>query len=66
MLHMVLNQLALGVADRTFDGMDLLSEVKAGTPFLQHGDDRGEMTVSAFQPLEDFGMGSVFHCRTLT
>ena len=61
MLHVVLDQLALRIADRVFDGMNLLGEVKAGTAFLQHGDDCGEMTVGSFQPQKDFGMRSVFH-----
>jgi hypothetical protein len=37
---MVVDQLALGVADRAFDSMQLLSEFEA-TPFgLNHGNDR--------------------------
>jgi hypothetical protein len=45
MLHVILDQLALGVADRVLNGMDLLGEVETGATLLKHCDDRGKMSV---------------------
>ena len=55
-LDVVADQLALGVADRVVDGVELLREVEAGPAFLEHGDDRGEMAVSAPEARDDAGM----------
>ena len=56
MLHVIVDQLALGVADGAFHGMDLLGQIEAWPARLDHGDDRAKMAVGALQALDDFGM----------
>jgi hypothetical protein len=57
---MIVDQLALGVADGAFDGMELLREIEAGAPLLEHGEHSGEMAVRALEPDDDIGMGAVY------
>ncbi|CAK7262250.1 protein of unknown function (plasmid) [Shinella sp. WSC3-e] len=59
MVEMVLDQRALGIGDRLFDGMKLLCEIEAGAPVLDHRDDALQMSLGPLQPLDDLGMGLV-------
>ena len=58
---MVLDQDALGLADRLFHRMELLRQVGAGPPFLHHADDLLKMPVGPLQPIDDVRMAFVTH-----
>lgn len=53
MVNMILDQRALGLADSLFNCMQLLGNVHAFTPVLNHGDDAAQVTVSTLQALDD-------------
>jgi hypothetical protein len=61
MLDMVVDQLALGVADGALDRMELLGQVNARACFLEHLKDRREVAVRPFQASDNLRMGTVFH-----
>jgi hypothetical protein len=48
MFDVIVDQFALGIANRTLDGMELLRQINARTSFLEHGEHRDEMTLSPF------------------
>jgi len=50
---MVLDERSLGLADRLFNRMQLLRNVYAFTPILDHGNDAAQMTVSTLQALNN-------------
>jgi hypothetical protein len=59
MVEMVLDQSSLGVDDRFFDCRELLRNVEARPPALDHAYDALQVSLGAFQPLDDLGMGGV-------
>ncbi|SEP18096.1 hypothetical protein SAMN04490248_13313, partial [Salinihabitans flavidus] len=59
MIHVVMDQRLLGIAEGPFHGLQLLGHVEAGAPLLDHGDDRAEMPLGAFQPGCDLGVTCV-------
>jgi hypothetical protein len=63
-LHVILDQHALGAADRAFDSVQLLGQLRAWPAALDHSDDRGEMTVGPFQAFND--MACVPHSGILS
>ena len=50
---MVVDQPALGLADRLLDRVQLLRQVQAGTPFLEHLDHPAKVPLGTFQALHD-------------
>lgn len=50
MVHMVMDQSALGVHYRLFDGMKLLGDLETGLSLLDHLDHRTQVAIGAFQP----------------
>jgi hypothetical protein len=59
MLHVIVDQLALGIADSAFDGVELLREIKAGSALLEHRQHGGQMAVCSLEPGNDFRMRGV-------
>lgn len=53
---MVLDQHTLGLADGFFYGMQLLSDVDAGTAVFDHGDDAAQVALRTLQPFDDVTM----------
>ena len=47
MVDVIVDQLALRVGDRVFDGVELLSKVQARLSCLDHADKRAQMTFGA-------------------
>ncbi len=58
-IEMILYQRPLGVADGTFDRVQLLGEIEAWTAFADHFDHAPEVPLGAAQALCDLGMGFV-------
>src|SRR5712691_3080038 len=52
-VDVILDQGPLGLANRLFDGMELLSDVEAGPPPLDHLGDAAEMSFRALQALQN-------------
>ncbi len=61
MLDMVMDQFSLRVTDGLFNGVELLPQFETGSPLLDHGNDRFEVTLGAFQPRHDARVGGMFH-----
>lgn len=59
MIEVIADQGFLRLGDGFFDRMELLREIEAGPPGLNHPDDRVKVPLSALQPLDDVGMGLV-------
>ena len=59
MVEVILNQCLLGLGDSLLDGMELLGDVEARPPALDHLDDAAKMTIGALQPLDDLRVGLV-------
>ena len=55
-VDVVLDQRALGLADRFLDRVQLLGDVHTGATVLYHGDDAAQMALGTFQPFDDFRM----------
>lgn len=55
-IHMIVDQRLFGVADRAFDGLQLLRDIEAGASVFYHGYDRAQVSLSTFQPRYDLGM----------
>lgn len=54
---MLVDELALGVADGAFDGVELLSEIAAGAIVVfYHANDRVQVAMGTAQTLDDGGM----------
>ena len=58
-VEVVVDQAALGLRHRAFHRMQLLGDVEARSPRLDHRDDAAQMPLGALQPLDDGGMGGV-------
>jgi len=56
MVHVVMDQSLLGVVDGAFDRLQLLRNVNARPPILNHTDDRTQVAFGAFQPGYDLGV----------
>lgn len=50
MIHVIVDERALGVHHGLFHGVELLCDFKAGLSSLDHLDHRAQMPVGAFQP----------------
>ena len=50
MIHVIMDQRALGIDHGFFDRVELLGDVKAGFARLDHLDHGPQMTLGAFQP----------------
>ena len=61
MLHVVMDEGALGGVDDAFDGLKLLRQINAGPCFRHHGHDGGELALRLFQSLGDFKMRCMLH-----
>lgn len=63
-----MDKFAFGIGDGAFHRMELLGQVHAGLPFLNHGNDLRQVPVGTFEPLRDIGVGGVamlaFHVNT--
>ena len=57
MVHVVVDQRPLGIRDSLFDRLHLLGDLKARLARLDHLDHRAQVSVSAFQPGDEGGMG---------
>jgi hypothetical protein len=53
-MNVILDQLFLGVADSSLDGVQLLRQIHARPACLHHVDDTGKMTLCALQPSSYF------------
>ena len=53
---MVLDKHTFGLADGFFHGMQLLSDVDAGSAVFDHADDAAQVTLSTLQPFDDIAM----------
>jgi hypothetical protein len=62
---MIMNQRLLRIVDGVLDGLELLGQLEAWPPLLDHGDDHVQVTVGALEALDDVGMGSVWHVAVL-
>ena len=62
MVHMVVDQGALGIGNGTFYSLKLLSDIDAGLTVLNHSDDRAEMAFGTFQPGNEGGMTCMNVC----
>jgi hypothetical protein len=51
-----MDQDLLGFVNGAFDGLQLLSQIKARRSFLDHADDLDEMTARPPESFDDFGM----------
>ena len=67
---MVMDECALGINDRAFNRVQLLSDIDARLTRVNHRYNRTKMTVGAFQARNNAGMGGVYmflcHTRTLS
>jgi hypothetical protein len=59
MVDVVMNQSLLGVADRAFDGLQLLDYIQTAASLLEHADDALEVAFGPFEPLNYFRVGRV-------
>ena len=68
MVHMVVDQGALGIGNGTFYSLKLLSDIDAGLTVLNHSDDRAEMAFGTFQPGNHLAVAcvGVFICHRVT
>ena len=57
MIHVVMDQRALGVHHGLFHGMKLLRDLETGLAGLDHLDHRPQMAIGAFQPGDQGGVG---------
>jgi hypothetical protein len=53
-IDVIVDQRLLGVGDRLFDRVQLLCEIHALTPLLNHLNNRPEMTVRSLEAIHDF------------
>ena len=58
---MIMNQRLLRIVDGVLDGLELLGQLEAWPPLLDHGDHHVQVTAGALEALDDFGMRSVRH-----
>lgn len=56
MVYVVLDQRALGLADGFLHGMQLLSDIDAGSTVFDHGNDAAQVTLRTLQPFDDVAM----------
>jgi hypothetical protein len=61
MLHVILNQLALGVPDGLFNCVELLGKVEARPVSLKHLYHGTKVAFSALKALENGGMALMLH-----
>ena len=70
MIHVVMDQGALGVRDGLLDRLHLLRDLEARLSRLNHADYGTKMPIGALQPCDEGGMGCVqmglCHKRTLS
>jgi hypothetical protein len=66
MLHMVLDERALGVWMIAFHRLQLLREIHAGATALGHGEERRELPLCLLQTLDNVGARRVFHSYSPT
>ena len=53
MVDVILNQRTLGLADGFLHRVELLGDIHAGAPILDHGDDAAQVALGALQSLEN-------------
>jgi hypothetical protein len=58
-VHVVMDQRALGIHHCLFHGVKLLRDLETGFACLDHFDHRAQMPVDAFQPGNQGGVGCV-------
>jgi hypothetical protein len=54
MVDVVMYQSLIGVADRAFDGLQLLDHIQSAAPLLEHGDAAFEMNLGSLESLNAF------------
>lgn len=59
MVNVVLDHHPLGVGDGLFNRLQLLSDIEAGPPGLQHCADAAQVPLGTPEPLDNGGMGLV-------
>jgi hypothetical protein len=59
MVDVVVDQSLLGLSDCLLDGVDLLRDVEARAPILDHGDYGAEVTLGPLEALHDVRVGLV-------
>lgn len=52
-VDVILDQGALGLAHGFFHRMQLLGDIHAGAPFLDHADDTAQVALGALEPFDD-------------
>src|SRR4051794_31252132 len=62
---MTMDQLPFSVRYRALDSVKLLREIDTGPARLNHRNDRGKVTMSAFEPDHQLGVTRVIHRSTL-
>jgi len=60
-LDVIVDQFALGVADRVLDRVELLGDLDAGLGGVNHRDDGAQMALRALEPAGDLRMRGVLH-----
>ena len=61
MLDVVVDHFALGVRNRAFDSVELLSQFKAALALGEHLYRRAKMTFSTLKAFNDVGVAGVLH-----
>jgi hypothetical protein len=56
-IEVVVHQGPFGLGNRLLDGVQLLGDIEAWAPLLNHGDDRAKVTLSSLEPLCDVRVG---------
>ena len=62
---MIVDEFTLGIADRGFNGMELLGQLNTRPLLLDHCDDGSEMAFSPLKALDDGWMTVMFHLNIL-
>src|SRR3990170_1060791 len=66
MLHVVVDQLALGIADRVLHRVKLLRKLETGARGLDHANKRAQMSLGTLEANYDIGMTAVLHFHILS
>src|SRR5262245_24996693 len=66
MVDVIVDQLALGIADRGLDRVQLLGKLQAGPAVLDHANQGAQMTLGTLQALDDVRMACVLNGHILS
>ena len=65
-LNVIVDQLALGLANGALHRVKLLSKINTSTPFIKHGQDSRKMSLRLLEASDDLGVRCVFHSSILS